>query len=586
METADAPGAQTSSLAQAIRVNAACERFEAAWRSGVRPRIAEYLEDCPQPERAERVRELLALELELRRAEGETPSPGEYATEFPEDSELIAAAFHGTAINETAANTPTLPHDPTASRDSPAAHESVPFRFGDYELLEEIDRGGMGVVYRARQVSLNRTVALKMMLSGRFASTAEARRFLLEAESAANLDHPHIVPIHEIGQWQGNAYFSMKLVDGGSLATHVPRLLDDPRAAAILMVQVARAVDYAHRRGFVHRDLKPANILLDSQCIPHVTDFGLAKRVGDAAGITQSGTLVGTPSFMAPEQASGRRGDVTAAADVYSLGAILYVLLAGRPPFRADTVMETVVQVLEREPVPPSRLRPGAVPRDLELICLKCLEKKPEARYASAAALADDLERYLRREGVEVRQGHPFGRLRRWARREPELAARGMALTATLLLTQFNYLTNSHRDFAYHLKITSIEALWLASAFLFQHIARASYWTERIRPIWIATDVVMLTILLAMLDAPTSSLIVGYPLLIAASGLWSRVRLVWLTTGMAMCGYALLALGAKSADNHRPNIVLAALLVTGYVVAHQVKRIWALSSYYEQRPRA
>jgi serine/threonine-protein kinase len=245
----------------------------------------------------------------------------------------------------------------------------------------------MGVIYKARQVSLQRDVALKMILSGPLASPIERERFRLEAEAVANLDHPHIVPIYEVGEHEGQPFFSMKLIEGGSLARQVPRLVAEPHAAARLLVKVARAVDAAHQRGFLHRDLKPSNILLDAQGQPYVTDFGLARRVERESGLTRTGTIVGTPSYMAPEQASGRRGMLTAAADVYSLGAILYELLTGQPPFRAATVMETVVQVLEQEPTPPGRLRSG-VPRDLELVCLRCLEKAPEARYGSAAALA------------------------------------------------------------------------------------------------------------------------------------------------------------------------------------------------------
>jgi serine/threonine-protein kinase len=224
--------------------------------------------------------------------------------------------------------------------------------FGDYELLEEIARGGMGVVYRARQVSLNRLVALKMILAGELASTQDVQRFRREAEAAANLDHPNIVPIYEVGEYEGQHYFSMKLIDGTSLAPRAASFVRDPRAAAALVAKVARAVEAAHQRGILHRDLKPGNILLDKAGEPFVVDLGLAKHVDGAHSQTRSGTIVGTPSYMAPEQARSERG-LTAAADVYSLGAILYELLTGRAPFRAEGTLETLLQVLDRDPPRP-----------------------------------------------------------------------------------------------------------------------------------------------------------------------------------------------------------------------------------------
>jgi eukaryotic-like serine/threonine-protein kinase len=580
----------TLPLTDIRRVNAACERFESAWRAGAasRIRIEDVLEGWTQPGLGTLIAELIALELELRRDAGESPRPREYLDRFSGHAREIEAAFAGVDTG-TLAGAATVAHLGTADATVVSVKrpsEEILQEFGDYELIEEIARGGMGVVVRARQKSLNRIVALKMILSGRFASDEETQRFRLEAELAANLDHPNIVPIYEVGEHEGRQYFTMKMVDGGSLAREVPRLMNDPLGVARVLATVAHAVDYAHRRGFVHCDLKPANILLDADGKPHVTDFGLARRVEGDSTLTASGALMGTPSYMAPEQASGERRALTPAADVYGLGAILYELLTGRPPFRAPTIMETVVQVLEREPPPPRQVRPG-VPRELEAICLKCLEKSPGDRFASAGALAESLDQYLR--GESVAGTTPWQRLRRWTRREPELVSRLGGLALISILTQYNYQRTANPNWLLHYQLQAEFGLWAVASVLFQHLLRRRRWADFARFAWAATDVIALTCVLLIFEAFETDTVVGYPLLIAASGLWFRVRLVWFTTALAMAGYGALWFHAhlSQIDRHPrqyPNIFLAALLVTGFIVARQVKRIWALSTYYENRP--
>jgi serine/threonine-protein kinase len=305
-------------------------------------------------------------------------------------------------------------------------------RFGDCEVLEEIGRGGMGIVFKARQMGANRIVALKVLRTDPLGGREQAQRFRNEAEMVAQLDHPHIVPLYEVGQDAGRVYFSMKLIDGGSLADQLEQFTPQPRRAAEVVAAVARAVHHAHQRGVLHRDLKPANILLDRDGRPFVADFGLARRTQPDANLTQSGAIVGTPGYMAPEQASGVRGEVTTATDVYGLGAILYALLAGRPPFQADSVLDVLMQVREREPEPLRKLNP-LVDRDLETICLKCLRKSPAERYVSALAVADDLERWLRGEPISARRVTLGQRLGRWARRHPRVVA-AAALIVVLAL--------------------------------------------------------------------------------------------------------------------------------------------------------
>ena len=312
-----------------------------------------------------------------------------------------------------------------------AGGAEIPEELGDYELLEEIGRGGQGLVYRARQKSLNRMVALKVIGLGRWATNAHIKRFRLEAEAAASLDHPCIVPIHEIGESDGSCYFSMQLVEGRRLDEVIKREPMPNRRAAELIVKLARTISYAHQRGILHRDIKPGNILIDADGEPHLTDFGLARLIERESTIT--GTMVeglGTPSYMAPEQAAGDAAQLTSATDVYGLGAVFYHLLTGHAPFVGGTTYETVRLVLETEPRQP-RLWNPKIDRDLATICLKCIEKDPKRRYSSALALAEDLGRWLKHEPIQARRAGVWVRGRKWVQRQPALAA-VIALSVTL----------------------------------------------------------------------------------------------------------------------------------------------------------
>jgi serine/threonine protein kinase len=332
-----------------------------------------------------------------------TQPPADSHNQPTEVTTMPAHAGPPTDVQITVGAKPDLPG---------AAEVSLAGRvFGDYELLEEVARGGMGIVFKAWQRGLNRVVALKVILAGRLAAEDDLQRFRYEAEAAARLQHPNIVQVYEVGEHEGQCFFSMQFIDGPTLTRKLSSGPLPSKSAARYVRIVARAVHYAHREGILHRDIKPSNILLDRDDEPHVTDFGLAKRLGDS-GKTRTGAVLGTPSYMAPEQAAGRIKDLAPASDVYGLGAVLYELITGRPPFRSETPMDTLMHVMDREPVPPRLLNPK-VDHDLETICLKCLEKDPRRRYQSAEEMADDLDRYLNGESISARSFNMLDRLTR-----------------------------------------------------------------------------------------------------------------------------------------------------------------------------
>ncbi len=301
---------------------------------------------------------------------------------------------------------------PTRSS-SPQPASSPTARFGDYELIQEIARGGMGVVFKARHVNLDRIVALKMILEGQLAKPEDIDRFKIEAQAAAHLDHPGIVQVFENGVVDGRHFFAMAFVEGQSLAQRIENAPLSEHEAAAILLKITEAIDYAHQRGVIHRDLKPANILLDQAGNPRITDFGLAKRSDRVSGLTMTGQMLGTPSYMAPEQARGH-GNIGFATDVYALGAILYAMLSGKPPFEGATLVETLTKVMEQEPAPLKKKAARAINADLETICVKCLEKDPQDRYVSAAALGQELTRFLNDEPIEARPLSAWGKLKRW----------------------------------------------------------------------------------------------------------------------------------------------------------------------------
>jgi len=423
----------------------ACNALDRRVRAGQRRVSEEILADHPEfAANDEFALELIYTEFAALDELGQRPDPDELYERFPQWRERIRRLLH--VHDALGADESDGTGEPRSARDTPVGSGSTfgppsstvaetdrdkPWRIGPYEVLEEIGRGGMGVVYKARQIELDRIVALKMIRST-YVEKEQRARFLKEAGVAARLQHPNIVQVHEVGEHGGCPFLSMEYIDGGSLEQKMSREPLSDRQAAELVETLATAMQFAHQHGVVHRDLKPANVLLTDDGMPKVTDFGLAKRFWGADGSsTRSGAILGTPGYMAPEQALGRTREVRPAADIYALGAILYELVTGRPPFKAASLLETLEQVRLQEPVSPTRLRPK-LPRDLETICNRCLQKDPSSRYASAQALADDLRRFLLGEPIDARPIGVLERAGKWARRRPVVAA---LLAAVIVVT-------------------------------------------------------------------------------------------------------------------------------------------------------
>jgi serine/threonine-protein kinase len=396
--------------------------LERRLKAGEAIRVETYLRRYPELESApEAVPDLAVAEYRLRRRREPELTPADYLARFPRYAALLQARFDALGGPE-AARPPTCPQAKPETQPTPATAGGTATgtwpEVPGYELLAELGRGAFGVVYQARQRRLGRVVALKVLRDGALADAEQRARFQAEAEVVARLHHPNVVQIYEVGESEGRPFFAMEWVDGGSLAERLGGKPQPARAAAQLVETLARAVHAAHQRNVVHRDLKPGNVLLTQDGTPKVTDFGLAKRMDAAAGLTKSNAIMGTPPYMAPEQAQARTRDIGPVTDVYALGAILYELLTGRPPFRAETDYDTLLLVVNEDPVPPRRLQPK-VPRDLETICLKCLAKAAKKRYASALDLAKDLRRFQAGEPIAAR---PVGRGERlWSlcRRQP-----------------------------------------------------------------------------------------------------------------------------------------------------------------------
>ncbi|MBN67880.1 MAG: hypothetical protein CME32_01190 [Gimesia sp.] len=398
--------------------------------------IEHYLQEYPELENNEGVlKDLIQAEFEFKQRRHPLTHPREYWERFPTHSELLQDLFPDVDTNETviqAEGQSTYLFE-SDNPDSPSMLPDQASRFGEYALLEEISRGGMGIVYKAQHRQLKRTVALKLILSGRLADEEQIKRFDAEAEAAAKLDHPGIVPVYNFGKVDGAYFIEMAFVEGKSLSELVSSAPLEAREAAQILLKVTRGIQHAHEKGIIHRDIKPANILIDQTGQPRVTDFGLAKQVESDSSLTATGQVMGTPSYMPPEQAQGTRDLIDVRSDIYSLGATLYELLTGKPPFQNASVIETLVQVVENDPVSPSQLV-MKLSADLETICMKCLEKSPANRYQSATELADELERFLNGEPIHARPTTRITQFWRWCKRKPGAALAGLSVLVAILI--------------------------------------------------------------------------------------------------------------------------------------------------------
>ncbi len=507
--------------------------------------------------------------------------------EYPEWSEAFSKLFACDERTDIVTDTPSGTEAPTRSLGT-AAHlassslkfDGAPLMFGRYRLLEQIGRGGMGAVFRAEQPELNREVAIKVILQGELATDAELHRFQHEAQAAASLRHPNIVSIHDVGCTDGLHFFAMDLMPGGSLSQRLQQGPLSDSEAVTLVLQIARAVAYLHERGVIHRDIKPSNIVFDDHGNPCLTDFGLAKSFETDSGQTRTGDLLGTASYMSPEQASGDVRNLSPRTDVYSLGAVLYELITGEPPFRGEGYLDTVLRVIEREPTCPRRIRRG-ISRDLEQICMKCLEKKPADRYASATLLANDLERHLRGEPIDSPAADLSLRIQRFVRRYPALVVHISVLAAVAVIVALRNMLDVGANRNY-MTIQGILVVWALASFALQE-AQAKLHGERwTQTLWAIVDTVLITCLIYLAEVPREALLAAYPAFVAASGLWAHQSLVVTSTVTSLVGYATLAFLEPSFATplHHALILVAIILSVGLAVGIQVRRLRLLSQYH------
>ncbi|MFQ5589011.1 MAG: serine/threonine protein kinase, partial [Nitrospiria bacterium] len=472
---------------------------------------------------------------------------------------------------------------------TPSLLSEYPFDFGPYKILGELGKGGMGIVYKGVQKDLDRLVSIKVILSNRLLAWKNVLRFRSEAKAAASVRHSNIVGIYETGKVLGQHYIAMEYIEGESLAKHNRSHRLSTKEAVRIVARVARAIAHLHEKNIVHLDLKPSNILIDTKGQPFVTDFGLARGLGGRGIGKDTEAISGTPCYMAPEQAKGDESEIGPLCDVYGLGAILYELLTGGPVFKNEDPFETLVKVIEEEPQPPRSIVPG-LPKTIEKICLRCLEKDPEKRYASARELAEDLDRFLAGDVVESTATSLTDQLKCWIRKKPALAAHLIVLSFFAGIECLWFYVFEIRTPEYHYTLITILSLWAISAVGFDRFLQNPAFKGTARLLWAGSDVLFLTAALLNNGGITSHLLILYPILLAASGLWFKIYLVWTVTGITLLSYGFL-LGY--AYFFRPEIeiffdrhiiFLASLFSIGFLIALLVRRLELLLSYGRRSP--
>lgn len=535
----------------------------------------------PEPQNIEQLIAMIVLAGEG----GNPPSQESWLRKYPKYETELREFFEIHDQFEAAASAmgkpATQPTEP--SQQQPSSSLSLPPKhLGNYEILEEIDRGGMGVVYKARHRELGRIVALKLIRSGELASENEVQRFRSEAEAAAALTHPGIVPIYEVGMLDGLVYYTMAYIQGQNLAEFIQTRTLEPIAAVRLLRKLCDAVEHAHASGVFHRDIKPANVLVDHTGQPILIDFGLAKMAHQDLGLTSAGQILGTPAYMAPEHASGKSTQPTRASDVYSLGAILYYLCARQAPFIGPTPFDVLLQVLDREPVPPSKLN-RRVTHELDFVCQRAMEKNPQARYQSAAEFGRDLQRLVHGQPIDCPLPTVVGRLEAWWRREPILLVHlcGIGLTTAIVALSHWIRGVVTEEFPVRLLIL---LTWLVASFVLQYWVVRDRWRDIACLTWATVDVSIYTTLIAFAAPPRSMLLIGYPMMIVASSLFYRKRFVGFMTACCASGFLTLAIFAPMEDFVRPDF--AAIFVCGLGVICLtlltiIRRVRSMSVFYD-----
>jgi serine/threonine-protein kinase len=536
----------------ATLIDRVCDQFEQAWRDGQHPNVDDYLDSVAEPLRSRLFEELLLSELELCVQLGETVETNAMLARFPDRQTQVRHVI-SQFWQRASKRSPLTGGRQTGGRQtgvdrgkSPGSPEKlIGQEYGNYELLQEVARGGMGVVFKAYDTKLQRTVALKMILDRNLASKEAVQRFYTEAETAAGLNHPGIVPVYDVGSHGGQHYYAMGFVEGPTLSDELRRRRFSMEESARLVLELAWAVAYAHECGVVHRDLKPGNILLSPEGQPQITDFGLAKRTNRPSYLTMDGQVLGTPGYMAPEQAAGDVEHSGTAVDVYALGAILYHLVTGYPPFR--TALDAWASVLVQDPMPPRGIN-RRVPRDLDVICMKCLSKNPADRYATVQQLADDLQRYLDGELIQARPASLPRRLQRWARHRPRLAS----VLVTMIAFYIHHLilyTGGHpksSDELFHWQATGAVLLVCCYAWGYQIMLMSPRAKRIVLYAWVGTDILVFTLFLVFAAAGARSpLVVIYFCMVAGAALTFDRYMVWWITGACLISYAVLVPAAQ-----------------------------------------